>query len=650
MGGSAGASMNGGSSSSGREGGGAGGASGSGDGGSQPLTCAPLPGATTAFIHPGGLHSRSSLERMRYQVAAEQEPWRTSFQLFASDARASADYAVRGDASWTSVQRGGAHGAEFESDATAAYLNALMWAITEDEAHAQKCVEIFDTWKNLTTFVPGGTPALDAGLFAYKLVEAAEIIKSTYAGWAATDVKAFQDMLVFPGYSSSAVPATLSAENGTFYWRIYNGDPGRHGNQDMIAWRAMLVMGVFLDERTMFERALRYFKGEPHASGALPYPAGPSSSGAQLADNPYFTSFERRASETTPDYGYNGVLSHYVWENGQLQESSRDQQHAFFGLGVAAGIAEVAWNQGDAVWNALDQRLLKGFEFTARYNASYLQAFPDQPTPWEPSGDELIVRTDRTGRWLSKAVNPYFENDFERVSRGDFPGKRPVFEQALAHFQVRMGLPESATRWTERARDVAIERYGQEPNGFSLDHPGWGGLTFRRPADCAGDPISGFDAGKPVMATPTVPAPILAVNYDFFPASGEGHTYHDASPGNDGGQYRADDVDIGCSAEGEPVVVGVESGEWLTYTLRVPRAGRHAVELTYAAEGETEIQLRIDGQDATETLTLPGTSLIMTTRQVATGVDLRAGVQALRLVVTAAATGLQLHSFRLVPQ
>jgi hypothetical protein len=33
-------------------------------------------------------------------------------------------------------------------------------------------------------------------------------------------------MLVYPGLSRTAVPASLSDTNGTFYWRIYNGDPG----------------------------------------------------------------------------------------------------------------------------------------------------------------------------------------------------------------------------------------------------------------------------------------------------------------------------------------------------------------------------------------------------------------------------------------
>ena len=485
---------------------------------------------------------------MRYLVAAGVEPWAAAYQKLRADALASPTYAVRGNPTWTQVSRdGGVHASEFESDANAAYLQALMWIVTQDTRHAQKCVEIFNAWKNLTEVTGGGTAPLNAGLYAYKLVEAAEIIKSTYTGWAAADIQAFKAMLVYPGLSRTAVPASLSDTNGTFYWRIYNGDPGRHGNQDMIAWRAMIVMGVFLDDRIMFDRALRYFKGQTHRTDDLPYPSGPSPSGTQLDDNPYFTTYQVTRQSTTPDYGYNGVLGNYVWENGQCQEASRDQQHAFFGLGIAAGIADVAWNQGDGVWNTLDNRLLKGFEFMARYNVSYIASFPDQTAAWEPAGSEVIVRTDRTGRWRSKAINPHFESDFVGISRGDFPGKRPVFEQALAHFKTRMGRPAAETLWTQRGRDVALAMSGEEPRGFSLDHPGFGGLTFQRPPLCAGDPITGFAAnGLPVFGVHVLPGTVRAVDYDHFPVSGEGRTYHDLSPGNAGAQYRADDVDIAC--------------------------------------------------------------------------------------------------------
>jgi hypothetical protein len=627
----------------GEAGAGAGSSGTAGTGGS--VSCAPpVARDPNAFVHPGGLHKRSDLERMRYMVEAGAEPWTESFELLSADSRASATYEVRGDPSWTDVERGGAHGGEFESDANAAYLNALMWTVTEDTRHAEKAIEIFNAWKNLTVFVPGGTGPLNAGLFAYKLLEAAEIIASTYAGWAAADQQAFKDMLVFPGYSQTAVPASLSDTNGTFYWRIVNGDPGRHGNQDLIAWRAMLVMGVFLDNRVMFERALRYFKGEPHRSDDLPYTSGPSPSGAELDDNPYFTTYQSARQSSTPDYGYNGVLEHYVWENGQSQEASRDQQHALFGLGIAAGMAEVAWNQGDGVWNALDDRLLKGFEFAARYNASYIATFADQMAPWEPAGSELLVRTDRTGRWRSKLVNPHFETDFVGVSRGDFPGKRPVFEQPLAHFQLRMGRPASETLWTERARDVAIAEGGQEGIGFSLDHPGWGGLSFRRPALCAGDPVAGFTSGLPDFRMNVLPGTLSAVNYDHFPVSGEGRTYHDLSPGNARGQYREDDVDIGCGAEGQPVLVDLEPGEWLTYTVYVPSAGAHRIEVRYQAGEGGALRVAFGGVDVTDDVALPSTGDEFSSFVLADEVMLPAGVQAMQWLVAGAARAVELDT------
>ena len=329
---------------------------------------------------------------------------------------------VRGNPSMTYVHRGGTNGGAFELDVNAAYLNALMWAITGDKRHADKAVQIFNTWSNLTNVDPEGTGPLNAGLYAWKLVEAAEIIKSTYDGWAPADLQKFKDMLVYPGYSRSGFPESLSWNNGTFYWRIWNGDSARHGNQDMIAWRAMLSMGVFLDNRTMYERALRYFTGQPHKPGDMPYAAGPSPAGKTIFSNEYYDEHNSRGIQgTIPDFGYNGTLNNYIWENGQNQESSRDQQHAFFGLATAAGIAEVAWNQGYDIWNSLDNRLLKGFEFMSKYNTSYVASFPDQPTPWEP--DNVIQRYDRTGRWFSKKVSPYFEANTSSEP-GKFCGKQ----------------------------------------------------------------------------------------------------------------------------------------------------------------------------------------------------------------------------------
>ena len=64
----------------------------------------------------------------------------------------------------------------------------------------------------------------------------------------------------------------------------------------------------------------------------------------------------------------NGALAHYVGETGQCQESGRDQNHAQLGLGALCDICAMAWEQGDDLWGALDNRLMRGIEYSARYN------------------------------------------------------------------------------------------------------------------------------------------------------------------------------------------------------------------------------------------------------------------------------------------
>lgn len=67
----------------------------------------------------------------------------------------------------------------------------------------------------------------------------------------------------------------------------------------------------------------------------------------------------------------NGSLLHYIGESGQCQETGRDQNHVQLGLEALCQTCEMAWEHGDDLWGALDNRLLKGIEYTARYNLGY---------------------------------------------------------------------------------------------------------------------------------------------------------------------------------------------------------------------------------------------------------------------------------------
>ncbi|MCA9260192.1 MAG: hypothetical protein KDA61_13365, partial [Planctomycetales bacterium] len=143
----------------------------------------------------------------------------------------------------------------------------------------------------------------------------------------------------------------------------------------------------------------------------------------------------------------NGRLTHYVVnEAGQCQESGRDQQHAQLGLGCLAEACEVAWSQGIDLYGDQENRLLRGFEYTAKYL----------------SGDDVpfVPMIDVTGKYRHERISD--------VGRGRI---RPVFEMVRAHYAVRKGL---ATPAVERV----LNRSRPEGVAQGADHPGFGTLLF----------------------------------------------------------------------------------------------------------------------------------------------------------------------------
>lgn len=593
------------------------------------------------FVHPGSAHKLSDLERMKYMIQAGAEPYLTSFNLLKADPLSSYNYTPGGTKGITRLPQSALDG-YFGKDSRAAYMNALMWFFTGDERHAQKSVEIFNTYKDLTSVEIGATAGLDASK-CYIITEAAELIKSTYNGWNLTDMQKFKDMLVYPGYSNTTRPSGTS----TFYWGLYRFDSGRHGNQELLPIRACMAMGVFLDNEIMFDRGLRYFKGLPHRDDDISYDAGPGTSVSIQSQNEYFIAYNHKREETVPDYGFNGVLKHYIWENGQSQESSRDQDHAILGVGVCAQIAEIAWNQGDDVYGLESDRILKGYEYAARYNVSYLQAYDDQPTPWEPTGpDDFYQRSDRTGRWKSLKINPHYESDFVRISRGGFTtDKRPIYEMALAHYGVRSGRSDEEMKWTKRALEYSNDKYGYEQSGWTTDHLGWGALTMHRPVECAGDPCSFVD-GKPVFAMNVLPGIIEAENYDFFSGNGQGHTYYDNTPTNSGNVYRNDGVDIRSYSESGYSLTNMEAGEWVSYTVYIPVAGNYEIKARYSAiTDDGKLKVTFGGEDKTGEISLPTTGNdVWSDYVLGQNIYLDAGVQNMRIYVSGISNVIELDN------
>ena len=133
------------------------------------------------FIHPGLLHSQSDIDRMRAAVAREEGAIYEGFQVLVNSRYSSADYRMRGPAEeWgraPNIRTG-----EAQSDAKAAYENALMWVITRKQPHADKAIELINAWMGRLKRVTGIDGVLAAGLQGFKFVNAAELLRYSDSG------------------------------------------------------------------------------------------------------------------------------------------------------------------------------------------------------------------------------------------------------------------------------------------------------------------------------------------------------------------------------------------------------------------------------------------------------------------------------------
>jgi len=614
------------------------------------------------FVHPGISHKLSDLDRMKYMVQAGKEPWKTSFANLQANQYASYNYVVKWSLdSIQVVENMSSNYEKFKYDALAAYYNSLEWYITGDKRYAEKSVEIFNKMVNIRSCV-SATASLGAGRVIWKLLEGAEIIKSTYSGWKQADIDKFNAMLVYPGYSST-ISHDADAEH-SFYWAMYQGDYGRHGNQGLMGVRGIMAMGIFMDNDKMYDRALRYLRGQTHRSDDLPYPSGPTfvnSSKNVTSSNSYYNDYSLYSpytQNTVQDYGYNEVIKNYIWENGQCQESSRDQGHSILGVGMINNMCEMAWNQGDDLYSILNFRPLLGLEYFYRYNVSFNYSFTDQNAAWEPTvaSGEYIQRRDRSQRWLSKKINPYNAYDTVSVTRGAIlsntgyaGGSTPVTEMLLGHYKSRLNLPKANYKWTARADSIVQKLYGYEQQGFQVDHPGFGGLTFHRADSCAGDPVT-FVSKSPVYRMNVAPCKIEAEDYDFFTANGQGHTFNELSGTKIANAYRPDSAVTvkPCSAGGYKVS-DMASGEWISYSVEFLEYSQYSITINYsAATAGGKLKINVNGTDKTTEIALPATGAdVWTDYTLPQTFTLLSGVQSFRIYVTGVSNSVELNSIKI---
>lgn len=302
---------------------------------------APLPPIPATFVHPGVYYSSSDLDFMRRKIEAKAEPWISAWEEFKPEGK-QVNLTPQPVERWETDMY-------FGFDPLNAHRLALAWALTGDSACGGKAVEILDAWSSTLKEIvkrDGNVPQqkLAMGVSAHHFVNAAELLRHGGPGktafpWPEERQKQFAKML----------DLFHDAMDG-FY-------PQFNGNWDALMMNSMIAIAVYLDDRAMFEKVVRHY-----LIGVPPH----------------------------------GGLPNYIYPSGQCQETKRDQLHVQWGIGGLVGVCEIAHNQGVDLYGALDNRLLKGLEYTAKYNLGEEVEFEGKK-----------IGTKGRGRFLAIWETPY---------------------------------------------------------------------------------------------------------------------------------------------------------------------------------------------------------------------------------------------------
>lgn len=366
-----------------------------------------------AMRHPGAFDSASQFAGIAQAVRQNRQPWAASFARLRTNSHDSPGYQprpvevlVRG----TAPNHPAENYATLFNDAAAAYALALDWRITGDTQRAARAAAILNAWAGTLKVVTGTSDKyLASGIYGYQLAVAAETLRD-FPGWQPRDREEFARMLL-----------TVFAPMNDDFLAHHNGAAIDHywANWDLANVASLMAIGVFTNRRDLYEHGRDYYL---HGPG-------------------------------------NGAIQHAAWKTypgglAQWQESGRDQGHSLLGIGLAGTICEIAWQQGDDLFGAYDNRLLAAARYVARYNLG---------------GD--VPYTPYTN---SDVAQPVISNN----GRGEV---RPIWSLLVAHYvQLKhLAAPELVQAAAQAGPDGGGGDYG--PNSGGFDQLGYGTLTFTMP-------------------------------------------------------------------------------------------------------------------------------------------------------------------------
>ncbi len=292
--------------------------------------------APAVFTHPGVGVSRPQLDFIRAKVQAGAQPWTNAFNqarnsTYGSLSRTPKPRAVVECGPYSQPDIGCR---DERGDAIAAYTHALIWYVTRDDRSAQKAIQLMDAWSATIRDHTNSNAPLQTAWSASSWPKAAEIIKHVYGNW--PNSGRFGTML-----------------RNVYLPEIINGS-NSNGNWELSMTEAIQGIGVFLEDRAVYDKAISLFRVRTPAfiylesDGALP--------------------------KTKPSQNLNTrekIVAYWqgqgTFVTGLTQETCRDFVHTGYGISAISHVLETSWIQGIDLYPEFGERLRHALGFQSRW-------------------------------------------------------------------------------------------------------------------------------------------------------------------------------------------------------------------------------------------------------------------------------------------
>jgi len=259
------------------------------------------------FVHPGVPFTRADLDQLKANIT--KEPWLTGYNALKGDSHSQLGYAMKGPFA-TVTRAPNLNNPAWLDDMIAIHNLAFMYVFTGDSTYARKATNMLDAWAVTNTSWGGGENMLDIGDRVAYFVVGADILRSTFPGWTATNDTHVNNYFRNVLYPSSWMPSPL-----------------RDANKGALQCQIAIGIAAYLKDPVLWQQAIEVYRMD--AGGGL--------------------------RNSLP--------------NGEVGDSGRDD-HWFEQIQALGWSAEVAWKQGVDLFAEFDNRLLKIGELYSQYSQS----------------------------------------------------------------------------------------------------------------------------------------------------------------------------------------------------------------------------------------------------------------------------------------